>query len=63
MSKKGKWVTISLDDIKRGQVKRGPHQLTKKILSWPYCAHCGLVALKNKETRKALKQQCEWEID
>jgi hypothetical protein len=42
-------------------IKRtGPHQMTRKILHWSYCAHCGLVALRNDETRKALKARCEW---
>ena len=34
------------------------HALTEKICHWPYCKHCGLVALKNDPTRKALKGPC-----
>jgi hypothetical protein len=37
--------------------------MTKRICSWPYCARCGLVALKNDVSRKALKAQCEWMED
>lgn len=42
----------------KGQVKRGPHVMTKKILHWPYCARCGTVALKNDATRTTLKRDC-----
>lgn len=42
----------------KGTIKRGPHVMTKRILHWPYCARCGLMALKNEESRKALKRDC-----
>ncbi len=29
-----------------------------KRLPWPVCKHCGLVLLKNEETRKRQKQGC-----
>lgn len=45
----------------RGVLHRGAHALTRKILHWPYCVRCGLVALRNDETRRALNRQCEWE--
>jgi hypothetical protein len=36
-----------------------PHVfVTRKTLSWPYCAKCGLVALKNKATEKAIRKGC-----
>ena len=40
-------------------VKRiGSHAMTKSIFHWRYCAHCGLLALKNEATRKALRGPC-----
>lgn len=45
----------------RGQIKRGPHEFTKRVLHWPYCARCGLVLLKNETTRKLAKKVCETE--
>jgi hypothetical protein len=53
------WVTVRWEDI-QGVKRRGVHQLTKKILHWPYCARCGLVALRNTTTRRALRRPCEW---
>lgn len=35
-----------------------PHAMSGKIFNWAYCVHCGLVALKNEETRKKLKRGC-----
>lgn len=33
-----------------------------KRMPWPYCTRCGLIALKNEATRRAMKQPCEtWE--
>ena len=37
---------------------RDHHTLTKRVLHWPYCAHCGLVALNNEPTRKAMRAKC-----
>lgn len=45
----------------KGQLRRGPHQFTRKIMHWPYCARCGLVRLKNAASQKAAAAQCEWE--
>ena len=42
----------------RGIRRAGPHRMTKRIFHWPYCARCGLVALKNDATRRALRAQC-----
>jgi hypothetical protein len=42
----------------KGQRKERVHAFTKRACSWPYCAHCGLVLLKNDATRKAAKQAC-----
>lgn len=46
----------------RGVRRAGAHQMTKKILHWPYCARCGLVRLNNDVTRRALRKECvTWE--
>lgn len=29
-----------------------------KCLPWPYCAKCGLIALKNDVSRQALRKEC-----
>ena len=36
-----------------------PHEFTGRVLHWPYCTGCGLVALKNEPTNKRMKQSCE----
>lgn len=41
-----------------GRIVKGTHNFKPMILSWPYCANCGLVLLKNEATRKAVKQPC-----
>lgn len=43
--------------------RRGPHSFTKKICNWPYCSKCGLVALKNDVSRRAVKAECQWMED
>lgn len=35
-----------------------PHAMTKKVCHWSVCAHCGLVALKNDVSRRALRALC-----
>lgn len=37
---------------------RDHHTLTKQAVGRAYCAHCGLMNLKNDATRKALRQKC-----
>jgi hypothetical protein len=44
--------------LKRRIVK-APHAMTMKCLNWMYCSRCGLLTLKNEETRKALRAGCE----
>lgn len=43
------------------KMKSGVHALTQKIMHWKYCNNCGLMALNNDVTRKALKQPCVYE--
>jgi len=62
----GKWHKVA--DVKRfledkGNVRRGAHSFSKRILNWQYCAHCGLVALKNDATRKAMRAECVYYED
>ena len=46
----------------RGTKRVGVHQMSKKVLSWVYCARCGLVALKNDVSRAAVAAKCVvWE--
>ena len=42
----------------RGSRRERPHAFTKRVCSWPYCKHCGLVALKNEVTRRAMSAPC-----
>ena len=35
-----------------------PHEMTAKVLHWPRCKHCGLVALRNDATRAKLREGC-----
>ena len=36
------------------------HRMTERILHWHYCACCGLLALNNDVTRRALRAPCVW---
>lgn len=38
---------------------KGTHNFNLKILNWSYCSKCGLIALKNKATQKAMKKRCD----
>jgi len=40
--------------------KYEPHSFTRKVLNWRYCAHCGLIRLKNEATEWAVKKGCNW---
>lgn len=42
----------------RGTRRVREHAFTKRIVSWSYCAHCGLVALKNEATRREMSRKC-----
>lgn len=42
----------------KGRANVGRHAMTKRIFHWPYCARCGLLALKNEPTRRALRAPC-----
>lgn len=63
MSKGGSVQWVKWDGKTHGKIVRGPHQMTKRVLNWPYCSRCGLVALRNDATRIALKAQCVTEED
>lgn len=42
----------------KGQRTTGQHAFTKKVLHWPYCSRCGLLALKNETTRREMSRPC-----
>ena len=62
MSAKQEWHRVS--DVgaflaSRGQRNVGVHQMRSlKRLPWPCCSRCGLLALRNDATRKALRAVC-----
>jgi hypothetical protein len=63
---KGDWTQVK--DVaeflnKQGVRRSGTHNLSKKILHWSYCVNCGIIALKNDVTRRALKASCIWYDD
>lgn len=41
-----------------GVTRTGPHNMKGKVLHWPYCGNCGLLALKNDVSRAALRSLC-----
>lgn len=41
-----------------GRVHLTAHHMAGRVLHWPYCLTCGLVALKNDATRAALRAPC-----
>lgn len=49
----------------KGRKVKGAHAMAPmKRLPWPYCKRCGLIALRNEPTRRALREPCEtWEDD
>lgn len=55
-----KWHRVEnvADFLNQGRTIRGVHSFAKKVLHWPYCAHCGLVMLKNDVSRRAVKGAC-----
>lgn len=56
-----RWINVDAREFlsRRGTISRGPHAMRKiKALPWPLCARCGLLALKNEATRKALREIC-----
>jgi hypothetical protein len=50
---------VPFDESAKPKLRRGPHQMTKlKRLPWAHCKRCGLLALKNDVTRRALRAEC-----
>lgn len=41
------------------KVKREAHAFTRRAAGYHYCARCGLVALRNEATRRAMRALCE----
>lgn len=54
------WVKVEnvAEFLRAGTVRRGVHAFTKRILHWPYCAHCGLVLLRNETTARLARAAC-----
>jgi hypothetical protein len=49
------------DDSVRVLKKKGAHAMSKmKRHSWVYCRNCGVISLKNEQSKKALRKECEW---
>ncbi|HEY0712278.1 MAG TPA: hypothetical protein VGF45_06375 [Polyangia bacterium] len=43
----------------QGRRSVGVHQMKNvKRMPWPLCTRCGLLALRNDASRKALREQC-----
>ncbi len=49
--------------LARGRTVRGEHAFTRRALHWPYCAHCGLMLLRNPATEKLRKAPCVQLVD
>ena len=43
------------------KVEHKGHTFNKKVCHWDYCSKCGLVALKNEPTARAIALGCDWE--
>lgn len=40
-------------------MKRRPHKFVRvRTFHWLVCTHCGLVALRNERTERAIKEGC-----
>ena len=59
MSKQGYWIQAEIEDeeITYSFEAHKPRKLGKRI-PWLYCAHCGLLYLKNPITRWCIKMGC-----
>lgn len=57
---KVEWVRWDPNDFPAPVIRRGPHNMSGKLkrLPWAYCKRCGLMALKNDASRKALRAEC-----
>jgi hypothetical protein len=40
-------------------MSKRPHNISGRVLSWPYCTSCGLIAMRNAASRRALSEACE----
>lgn len=56
----GKWETVKSSDFEEVRYKFQSHKPQKlsKRYAWLVCKQCGLVFLKNKATKKAIKLGC-----
>ena len=60
---KGKWKTVSHMETEPEKYKFEGHAFIPLArMPWPHCKRCGLVALKNDVTRKAIKLGCNYDM-
>jgi len=57
------WHRLSPADTRTMLANKGvrrirDHDMTRQILNWRCCRHCGLLGLKNEATRQALRAKC-----
>lgn len=62
------WTTLAPSEVReflsrKGQRREGTHAFKQhKRIPWPMCRHCGLLALRNEATRRAMRAKCiTWE--
>lgn len=65
MSHAPDWVKLDEDEKRKllhgGARRTGVHDFRRKVLHWRACLRCGLMNLKNDESRRAAKRPCVWE--
>jgi hypothetical protein len=58
------WTTMPSSDVREFLARKGAKRVQehafklRKRIPWPICAHCGLLALRNDRTRKAMREKC-----
>lgn len=54
------WTRVRLSDIKPDRLT-GPHKWRRyRFLPWEVCSRCGLIALRNEPTEKAIRLGCDY---
>lgn len=54
--KKQNWIQKQKESKQR---QKAVHSFSDKICHWDYCVKCGLVALKNAATERAIRAPCD----
>lgn len=55
---KGQWVTVQIEDDPLVYTYEAHKPTKSKAFPWLRCHHCGLLYLKNKDSRTAIKLGC-----